>query len=119
MLPRRLAQPGARDGRHVSTMEHMESTPMDPAERRQRWLRMTLPAVIGVLTLIAWDLVVRLNNIPHYILPGPLLVANSLWNDWGTLWPALLVTVRITFMALAVAVIGGVGLALLFAQSKW
>lgn len=104
---------------HMEHMEHMESAPMDPAERRQRWLRITLPAVIGVLTLIAWDLVVRLNNIPHYILPGPLLVASSLWNDWGTLWPALLVTVRITFMALAVAVIGGVGLALLFAQSKW
>jgi NitT/TauT family transport system permease protein len=42
-----------------------------------------------------------------------------MWNDWGTLWPALLVTLQITFMALAVAVIGGVGLALLFAQSKW
>lgn len=100
-------------------MEHMESTPVDPAERRQRWLRIALPAVIGVLTLIAWDLVVRLNHIPHYILPGPLLVASSMWNGWETLWPALLVTLQITFMALAVAVIGGVGLALLFAQSKW
>lgn len=94
-------------------------TAVDPAERRQRWMRILLPAVIGALMLLAWDLVVRLNHIPHYILPGPLLVANAMWTDWGTLWPALLVTLRITFMALAVAVVGGVGLALLFAQSKW
>jgi NitT/TauT family transport system permease protein len=103
----------------MNAAQNMESTPIDPAERRRHRLRILLPAVIGVLTLLAWDLVVRINQIPHYILPGPLLVANSLWNDWGTLWPALLVTLRITFMALLVAVIGGVGLALLFAQSKW
>ena len=103
----------------MNPSQNMDSAPIDPAERHQRRLRIVLPAVIGVLTLFAWDLVVRINHIPHYILPGPLLVANSLWNDWGTLWPALLVTVRITFMALAAAVIGGVGLALLFAQSKW
>jgi len=103
----------------VSTAEPIEQVPVDPAERRQRWLRILLPALIGVLALVAWDLVVRLNNIPKYILPGPLLVAGAMVNDWATLWPALLVTLRITFMALAVAVIGGVGLALLFAQSKW
>jgi len=91
----------------------------DIPEREKRWARIVLPAAIGVLVLVAWDLVVRINHIPHYILPGPALVATSLWNDWPTLWPALLVTLRITFMALAVAVIGGVGLALLFAQSRW
>lgn len=99
--------------------EGAEENPADPAERRQRWLRIALPVAIGVLALLAWDLVVRVNQIPHYILPGPLRVAEAMVNGWDTLWPALLVTVRITFMALAVAVIGGVGLALLFAQSKW
>jgi NitT/TauT family transport system permease protein len=98
--------------------ENIPASP-DPIVRRDRMLRITLPAAIGVLSILAWDLIVRLNNIPHYILPGPLLVFNSLKNEWGTLGPALLVTLQITFMALAVAVIGGVGLALLFAQSKW
>lgn len=93
--------------------------PADQAEWRARWLRWALPALIGVVAIVGWDLIVRLNDIPHYILPGPLRVATALVNDWETLWPALLVTLRITFMALAVAVIGGVGLALLFAQSKW
>ena len=91
----------------------------DPVARRNRLLRILLPAVIGILSILAWDLIVRINNIPHYILPGPMLVADSLVKNWSTLLPALLVTLQITFMALAVAVIGGVGLALLFAQSKW
>ena len=91
----------------------------DRTARIERIARVALPAAIAVATLVAWDLVVRINQIPHYILPGPLLVAQSLWNDWGTLQPALFVTLRITFMALAVAVVGGVGLAILFAQSKW
>src|SRR5512145_2847285 len=91
----------------------------DRSARIERIARVALPAAIAIATLVAWDLVVRINQIPHYILPGPLLVAQSLWTDWGTLQPALLVTLRITFLALAVAVVGGVGLAILFAQSKW
>ena len=91
----------------------------DRSARIERVARIALPTAIAIATLIGWDLVVRINQIPHYILPGPLLVAQSLWNDWGTLQPALFVTLRITFMALAVAVVGGVGLAILFAQSKW
>ena len=41
--------------------------------------------------------------IPPYILPGPLLVAETLVDDWGTLFPSLLVTLRITLEALAAA----------------
>jgi NitT/TauT family transport system permease protein len=63
--------------------------------------------------------VVWWNDIPHYILPGPSLVAQSLVEDWGTLSGSLLVTLQVTFMALAVAIVGGVGLAVLFSLSKW
>lgn len=84
-----------------------------------RLIRVLAPLLIGLLALIAWEAVVRINDIPHYILPGPLLVGQALVEDWGTLYPSLLVTLQITFMALAVAVIGGVGLAILFTMSKW
>jgi NitT/TauT family transport system permease protein len=80
-----------------------------------KWL---LPALVLVLMIFAWDRVVVWNNIPHYILPGPGLVATTLINDWAMLFDALLVTLQITMMALAVAVIGGVGLAVLFTQSR-
>ncbi len=86
--------------------------------RERRW-RIILPAVIGTLALIAWDLTVRLNEIPHYILPGPGLVLESLIEDWDTLFGSLLVTLRITFSALLIAIVGGVGLAVLFSLSPW
>ena len=88
-------------------------------QRREYALRILLPALIAALVLVGWDLIVRVNQIPPYTLPGPLLVAETFLADWGTLWPAWLVTLRLTFLALLVAVIGGAGLAVLFAQSKW
>ncbi len=91
----------------------------EASQRRDYALRIALPAAIAVIVLVGWDLVVRLNQIPPYTLPGPLLVAETFASDWSTLWPAWMVTLRLTFSALVVAVIGGVGLAVLFAQSKW
>lgn len=92
---------------------------MREAQRRERLARVLAPLLVGLIAITAWDLLVRLNEIPPYILPGPALVLNSLVNDWGTLWPSLLVTLEITAMALVVATAGGLLLAVLFAQSKW
>ena len=83
------------------------------------WLRIAVPVGMLMLAILAWHLYVTIYEVPHYILPGPLLVANALWTDWGTLAPALLVTIRITFTALFLALVGGVGLAILLVQSRW
>lgn len=83
------------------------------------WPGIIAPVVIGILALSLWEAVVRIEGIPPYILPGPVLIAETLWTDWGTLSGSLLITLRITFAALAGAVIVGVALAVLFAQSKW
>lgn len=87
--------------------------------RLERIIRIVAPLGIGLAALGSWEAIVRVNEIPHYILPGPILVLQALINDWGTLYPSLLITLQITFMALAVATIGGVGLAILFTTSKW
>ncbi|WP_419909020.1 ABC transporter permease [Hoeflea sp.] len=79
------------------------------------WL---MPVVMIVLTIFAWDQIVRINEIPHYILPGPGRVLDSLISDWRILLNALAITLAITLMALAIAVIGGGGLAILFTQSR-
>ena len=89
------------------------------AERFERIVRIAAPLAIGCLALAAWEAIVALYAIPHYILPGPSLVLRSLIDDWGTLFPSLLVTLQITLMALCVATIGGVALAILFTTSKW
>jgi NitT/TauT family transport system permease protein len=81
--------------------------------------RVLPPLVIGLAGLVGWELVVRLNGIPYYILPSPLLVLQTLGRDWGTLFPSLLVTLAITGAALLVATVAGVLIAILFAQSRW
>lgn len=89
------------------------------ASLSEKLLRICVPLLVLFLTLVAWDLYVRLNDVPPYILPGPLTVAEALRSDWGTLWPALFITMKITFMALALALVGGVGLAIFLVQSRW
>jgi NitT/TauT family transport system permease protein len=84
----------------------------------ERALRIVAPAAVLVLSIVAWDLVVRLNNIPPYILPGPWLVLSTLISDWPILWTSLLATLETTFEGLLLAVVGGIGLAILFNQSR-
>ena len=92
--------------------------------RRQRAKRMeklgswSLPVVVMLAALLLWDRIVVWNEIPHFILPSPARVWGSLTGDWAILWDSALLTGRITLMALAIAVIGGAGLAILFNQNK-
>ena len=85
-------------------------------ERVGRWV---LPIIVVVLTVFAWDRICVINEIPHYILPRPGLVLQTLIKDFPILLSALLVTLQTTLLALTVAVLGGVGLAVLFTQSKF
>jgi NitT/TauT family transport system permease protein len=109
--------------RRPETVRPAQGATEAPAPRRgataERIVRVAAPVAIGCLALGLWEAVVRINQIPHYILPGPILVFQSLIRDWGTLFPSLLITLQITFMALAVATVGGVGLAILFTTSRW
>lgn len=86
---------------------------------RDRLLEWLLPAGVFVLALALWEAAVAFYDIPAYVLPAPSVIGKTLVADWGTLSGSLLVTLRITFEALIVAVAGGVLLAILFAQSKW
>ncbi|MCH8464972.1 MAG: ABC transporter permease [Roseinatronobacter sp.] len=88
------------------------------AARFDRFGKWLLPVAVMIVMIWFWDRLVVWNNIPHFILPRPGLVLQTLINDWPMLFDALMVTLQITLMALAVAVIGGVGLAVLFTQSR-
>jgi NitT/TauT family transport system permease protein len=78
-----------------------------------------VPVALVLTLVLAWEIGVRLSGVPPYILPGPLKVLAALVKDWGILWPALLVTTRITLISLLLAVVGGGGLGVLLAQSRW
>jgi NitT/TauT family transport system permease protein len=98
-----------------------EELPLVPDTGRfgERMLRAIIPAVMMLLLVLVWAWYVTAYDVPHYILPSPLRVAQSMVEDWHILFPALLVTLKITFSALALALAGGVALAILFTQSRW
>ena len=86
---------------------------------RDRLLGATAPALVGLLVLALWEGLVRLNDVPVYVLPGPLAIARALVADWALLSASLLVTLRVALLALLAAVSLGGLLAVLFAQSRW
>lgn len=85
----------------------------------ETWPRILMPLVIGMLSLSAWEIAVRVNEVPHYVLPPPSVIWRTLLADWHSLSVSLGITLQITFAALAVAAVLGLVLAVLFAQSKW
>ncbi len=81
--------------------------------------RIVAPLLTGLLMLALWEGLVRAMAIPPYILPDRSWWRRTLVSDWGTLSPALVVTLTITLQALLAAVVVGVLLALLFSLSRW
>lgn len=112
------AQPLARRGDEAGT-DSAVAIVAPSTSRSEKFLRIAVPLGMLLAAILGWHLFVTINQVPHYILPSPADVAGSLWNDWDTLYPALLVTLRITFSALGLALIGGAALAILLVQSKW
>lgn len=102
----------------------MSERPATPSPRaalawhKRLAVRMGAPALVGVILLAAWEGWVRYAELPRYILPPPSIVASTVVDQWSTLAPAWVVTVRTMFVALAAAVVLGVGLAALFASSR-
>jgi NitT/TauT family transport system permease protein len=90
-----------------------------PERGRLGAVRVVLPVVVLAAAIAAWALVVRLNDIPPYVLPGPGAVFRTLLSDWPILSRSLQVTLLTTVEGFAAAVVGGIALALVFNQSKW
>jgi NitT/TauT family transport system permease protein len=82
-------------------------------------LRFLLPVIVLAAGTVAWELVVRIDNIPPYVLPGPIAVIRTLVADWQVLRDSLLTTLLTTLEGFIAAAVGGIALALLFNQSKW
>jgi NitT/TauT family transport system permease protein len=90
----------------------------DAGPLADRMLRTLLPIVVLALGIALWHLVVRWRDIPPYVLPGPLTVFSTLISDWPVLSASLLVTLATTLEGFLLAAIGGVGLAIIFNQSR-
>ena len=76
------------------------------------------PALTLLALFAAWEALVRLAHIPHYTLPAPSLVLQTLWANFGSLAGSWWFTLKITFGALLLACAGGVLIAAVFALSR-
>jgi NitT/TauT family transport system permease protein len=81
-------------------------------------LKAILPLAMVVTAVAGWEVYVRLQGIPPYILPAPSLIAATLGTDWPLLSASLLATLKTTLLGLLLAVIGGVALAVLLSLSR-
>jgi NitT/TauT family transport system permease protein len=113
------ARPHAQDSRPGPLPQAGEGTgPAVSGVFTLDWPRILLPVLTLAIGVAAWDLIVRLKDIPPYILPSPGLVAATIVSDWPLLWDSLLATLATTFYGLVLAFAGGAGLAILFNQSR-
>jgi NitT/TauT family transport system permease protein len=85
---------------------------------REHLLRILAPIAVAVGVLAAWQLAVVLYEVPAYLVPSPLRVAQTMIEDRDLLLGSLWVTTGIALTALAIAVAVGVAVALVFAQSR-
>lgn len=83
-----------------------------------RTARIGAPLVLGIVILCVWQAACRLLDVPEYLVPAPSDIARSLHADWDLLFSSLLVTLKITFFAFALAVVLGVAAAFVFVQSR-
>ena len=85
----------------------------------QAALNLGAPLIFGIAALAIWQAAVSIRQVPDYILPGPLRIAQALVSGFPSLLPSLLVTLSITVEAFLGAAIGGLLLGMLFTLSRW
>jgi NitT/TauT family transport system permease protein len=77
------------------------------------------PLLVGAIILAAWQIAVEATGVAVYVLPSPLAIARALVDDFGTLLPSLLITLKITLLAFLGAAAGGLVLGILLSSSRW
>jgi NitT/TauT family transport system permease protein len=83
-----------------------------------RLMHVAMPVGVGVVMLALWQFLVWYYQVPRFLVPSPVLVAQTLVSDWPLLFASLLVTLKVTFLAFFLAVLIGTLVAFAFAQSR-
>lgn len=90
----------------------------DRLARRERILRIVMPTLAIMIALGIWEGLVRYYQVPHYLIPAPSLVAQTLVKDGPSLMASMWFTVKLTLISLGCAIIGGILLGMIFALSR-
>jgi len=77
------------------------------------------PAIAGLLALALWQGAVWATGVPAYLVPGPIAIVRAFLAAPTLLLSSLVSTLVVTFTALAVSTVLGVGLAVAITASRW
>jgi NitT/TauT family transport system permease protein len=88
------------------------------AQRRERVLGWVMPIAVMLAAVAFWEFWVWWNAIPHYLIPAPSRIAQTLMVDGPSLMQSAWFTIRLTLFSLLLAIVGGVILGALFALSR-
>jgi len=77
-----------------------------------------LPLLTGVFFFVLWEALIRLLNVPRYILPAPSAVFLEFAQHSRLIWYHTLVTANETFVGYAIAVVLGIPLSIFVAFSE-
>jgi len=81
-------------------------------------LDIALPLALAIALLGLWEAIVRINEVPHYILPAPSAIAAALCTNWAGLSAAMASTLLITLKGFTGAFLSAILLAILFSQCR-
>ena len=90
----------------------------DGAPRDRRLRRLVAPVVFALLFLAAWQLYVTVADVPESSLPSPTEIAAAGWDARSLLIDNTWVTVGEILLGFGLAIVVGLGLALLIRSSR-
>ena len=108
----------------ASNVAVVRLVPPSVSARSMPWLartevqRIVYPALLAVVLLAMWQAAVTIFKVPAYLVPSPLMTAQTLVTDAPLLFSAAAVTLKITLLAFAAAVVLGTLVAFAFVQSR-
>jgi NitT/TauT family transport system permease protein len=86
---------------------------------KKRGLLVLNSVIVLAFLLGLWQLIIWINHLPPYILPGPLAVANAVRFRYPSLLQSLRITAVEAAGGLLASIVVGVAIAMVFAQWRW
>lgn len=87
-------------------------------ERKEQIARTLMPLGAFLTAILLWETLVRVFQVPHYLIPAPSLIVETLVANAPSLFGSMLFTVKLTLAAFFCAIVGGVLLGMVFALSR-
>jgi NitT/TauT family transport system permease protein len=86
---------------------------------KQRFITAANALAVFVALLMLWQIVLWILRLPPYMLPSPLAIAKAVAARFPSLLHSLAITAEEAVGGILLSVVVGVGVALIFAQSRW